>query len=102
MKGYHNLPEETNQALTPDGYFKTGDLGQLDADGFLHITGRKKEMIIVAGEKAYPREIEDVLMRHPTVAEEAVLGRTDTARGGVVEACVIPRQGPAPKPEHLR
>src|SRR6202035_1661232 len=55
MKGYHNLPAETAAALTPDGYFKTGDLGKIDADGFLYITGRKKDLIIVAGEKASPR-----------------------------------------------
>jgi long-chain acyl-CoA synthetase len=102
MKGYHNLPEETAQVLTADGYFKTGDLGQMDADGFLHITGRKKEMIIVAGEKAYPREIEDTLMRHPGVAEAAVLGKKDPGRGEVVVAFVIPREGQAPKPDELR
>jgi long-chain acyl-CoA synthetase len=102
MKGYHNLPEETGEVLTADGYFKTGDLGQIDSDGFLHITGRKKEMIIVAGEKAYPREIEDTLMRHPAVAEAAVLGKKDPGRGEVVVAFVIPREGQSPKPDELR
>ena len=102
MKGYHNLPDETGQVLTADGYFKTGDLGQVDADGFLHITGRKKEMIIVAGEKAYPREIEDTLMRHPGVAEAAVLGKKDPGRGEVVVAFVIPREGQSPRPDELR
>jgi len=102
MKGYHNLPEETSQALTPDGYFKTGDLGKLDADGFLHITGRKKEMIIVAGEKAYPREIEDVLLKHPAVAEAAVLGKKDPGRGEVVVAFVTAREGQTVKPDELR
>ncbi len=58
MKGYHNLPKETAAALTPDHYFKTGDLGMMDTDGFVFITGRKKDLIIVAGEKAAPREIE--------------------------------------------
>ena len=65
MKGYHNLPDETAAALTADGFFKTGDLGQLDADGFLYITGRKKDLIIVAGEKAFPREIEEILHGAP-------------------------------------
>src|SRR5262249_2741362 len=51
MKGYYNLPEETAAAITPDRFFKTGDLGRMDADGFIYITGRKKELIIVAGEK---------------------------------------------------
>ncbi len=55
MTGYHNLPEETAAAITPDGFFKSGDLGFLDPDGYLHITGRKKDLIIVAGEKASPR-----------------------------------------------
>lgn len=102
MKGYHNLPEATAAALTADGYFKTGDLGKVDSDGFLSITGRKKEMIIVAGEKAFPREIEDVLMRHPTVQEAAVVGKKDAGRGEVVVAFVIPREGQTPKTDELR
>jgi long-chain acyl-CoA synthetase len=102
MKGYHNLADETNQVLTPDGYFKTGDLGRIDEDGFLSITGRKKEMIIVAGEKAYPREIEDVLMRHPSVAEAAVMGKKDPGRGEVVVAFVTAREGQTVKPDELR
>jgi long-chain acyl-CoA synthetase len=102
MKGYHNLADETTNALTADGYFKTGDLGKVDADGFLHITGRKKEMIIVAGEKAFPREIEDVLTRHPAVAEAAVVGKKDPGRGEVVVAFVIEREGQTAKPDELR
>jgi long-chain acyl-CoA synthetase len=66
----------------------------LDQDGFLHVTGRKKELIIVAGEKAHPREIEEVLLRHPGVAEAAVVGKKDATRGEVVVAFVIG------KPEH--
>jgi long-chain acyl-CoA synthetase len=102
MKGYHNLPEATAEALTADGYFKTGDLGRMDADGFLYITGRKKDMIIVSGEKAYPREIEDVLLQHPTVAEAAVLGKKDPSRGEVVVAFVVPREGQEIQPDALR
>jgi long-chain acyl-CoA synthetase len=86
MKGYHNLPNETAAVLTADGYFKTGDLGKVDPDGYLQITGRKKEMIIVAGEKAYPREIEEVLTQHASVAEAAVVGKKDPQRGEVVVA----------------
>ena len=93
---HEGLPQparrDRRSALTADGYFKTGDLGKLDADGFLYITGRKKDMIIVAGEKAYPREIEDVLMRHPAVAEAAVVGKKDPSRGEVVVA-FVDRQG---------
>jgi long-chain acyl-CoA synthetase len=102
MKGYHNLPTETAAALTTDGFFKTGDLGKLDADGFLHITGRKKEMIIIAGEKASPREIEDVILRHPAVADVAVLGKKDPSRGEVVFAFVIPKEGQQITSEQLR
>ena len=104
MKGYHNLPQETAEALTPDGFFKTGDLGRFDADGFLFITGRKKDMIIIAGEKAYPREIEDVLTRHPMVAEAAVLGKKDAARGEVIVAFVVAKEGhtEAVTPDQLR
>jgi long-chain acyl-CoA synthetase len=102
MKGYYNLPHETAAALTADGFFKTGDLGKVDADGYLHITGRKKEMIIVSGEKAYPREIEDVLLRHPAVADAAVVGKKDPSRGEVVVAFVIPKEGQTVAAEALR
>ena len=91
MKGYHNLPKETAEVLTPDGYFKTGDLGSIDPDGFLYITGRKKDMIIVAGEKAYPREIEDVLLRHPAVHEAAVSARKTRPRRSHRRLC-LPRK----------
>jgi len=102
MKGYHNLPTETAAALTPDGYFKTGDLGIMQPDGFLYITGRKKDLIIVAGEKASPREIEDILSAHPAVAEAAVIGKSDPHRGEVVAAFVIAKEGQSPRPDDLR
>jgi long-chain acyl-CoA synthetase len=102
MQGYHNLPAETAAALTADGYFRTGDLGKLDADGFLHLTGRKKDLIIVAGEKVAPREIEEALMAHPAVAEAAVIGKRSASRGEAVIAFVVARQGPPPTTEDLR
>jgi long-chain acyl-CoA synthetase len=102
MKGYYNLPAETAAVLTPDGYFKSGDLGRVDPKGFLHITGRKKDLIIVAGEKAVPREIEEALMKHPAVAEAAVVGKKDPSRGEVVAAFVILREGQTAKPEELK
>ena len=102
MKGYWNLPDETSAALTPDRFFKTGDLGKLDDEGYLYITGRKKDMIIVAGEKAFPREIEDVLARHPSVAEAAVVGKKDPSRGEVVVAFVTAREGQTPKADELK
>jgi len=102
MKGYYNLPSETHQALTPDGFFKTGDLGMTDADGFLYVTGRIKDLIIIAGEKAVPREIEEALLGHPAVAEAAVVGKKDPGRGESIVAFVVPRPGQEIKPEALR
>lgn len=101
-KGYHNLPEVTAEAITPDGFFKTGDLGMLDADGFLYITGRKKDLIIVAGEKAAPREIEEAIMRHPAVADAAVVGKKDPGRGEVVVAFVTAKEGQQVTAEQVR
>jgi long-chain acyl-CoA synthetase len=92
MRGYHNLPNETAAALTADGHLRTGDLGKIDSDGFLYITGRKKEMIIIAGEKVSPREIEDVILRHPEVADAAVVGKKDPSRGEVAVAFVIAKE----------
>ena len=102
MKGYHNLPEETASVMRADGYFGTGDLGMIDADGFLHITGRQKDLIIVSGEKVAPRQVEEVLMRHPAVAEATVVGKGDAVRGEVVVAFVIPREDQSTSPAELR
>ena len=102
MKGYFNLPAETAASLTADGFFKSGDLGRVDSEGYLHITGRKKDLIIVAGEKAVPREIEEVLMTHPAVAEAAVVGKKDPSRGEVVAAFVVLRDGVEAKSDELR
>jgi long-chain acyl-CoA synthetase len=102
MKGYHNLPDETAKAMTADGYFKTGDLGHIDSEGYLHITGRKKDIIIVAGEKAAPREIEEVIMRHPSIADVAVVGKKDPSRGEVVVAFVTAKPDQQVKPDEIR
>ncbi len=102
MKGYFNLPQETATAMTADGFFKTGDLGRLDEKGFLYITGRKKDLIIVAGEKAVPREIEEALMTNPAVEEAAVLGKKDPSRGEVVVAFIVLREGQSPRPDELK
>ena len=92
-KGYYNLPAVTSETITADGYFKTGDIARLDDDGFLYITGRKKELIIVAGEKAVPREIEEIIMRHPAISAAAVVGKKDASRGEVVVAFVTTHEG---------
>jgi long-chain acyl-CoA synthetase len=102
MGGYHQLPNDSSAALTPDGYFRTGDLGHLDADGYLHITGRKKDLIIVGGEKVYPREIEDLIAVHPRVAEVAVIGRKDPLRGEAVVAYIAARDGMSISADEIR
>ena len=102
MKGYYNLPGETATSFTPDGYYKTGDVGFVDTDGFVFITGRKKDLIIIAGEKAAPTEIEQILAAHPDVAEAAVIGKKDAVRGEVVMAFIVPREVREPSLEELR
>jgi long-chain acyl-CoA synthetase len=94
--GYHHLPDVTAAAFTPDGYLRTGDVGHLDPDGFLFITGRLKDLIIVGGEKLHPREIEEVLALHPAVADVAVIGRKDESRGEAPVAFVVAREGQSP------
>jgi long-chain acyl-CoA synthetase len=79
--GYWRLEEQTRNAFTADGWFRTGDLGRLDNDGFLHITGRIKEIVIRGGENISPIEIENVAYQHPAVKEVAVFGVADDAMG---------------------
>ena len=88
MKGYYQRPEETAAVIDADGWLHTGDIGKLDADGYLFITGRKKEMMIVGGENVSLGEIESVLVGHPAVAEAAVIGVPDASRGEVPVAFV--------------
>jgi len=101
MEGYYNLPEETAKAITRE-WLHTGDLGKKDADGYLTITGRKKDLIISAGENIYPREIEEVLAQHPKVKDVAVIGVKDEVRGEVPKAFVIPRDGMTLDEKELR
>jgi acyl-CoA synthetase (AMP-forming)/AMP-acid ligase II len=75
------------------GYFKTGDMGRLDQQGFLAITGRIKEMLIIGGENVFPREIEEVLNRHESVKDSAVIGMHDGMRGEVALAFVEVKEG---------
>jgi len=88
MKGYYKLPEMTAEVLTRDGWFKTGDIGKLDKDGYVSITGRKKELIISSGENISPTEIESVIAMHPKVFEAAVVPMPDKTRGEVPKAYV--------------
>ncbi len=101
MQGYHNLPEETAKTIT-NGWLHTGDLGKVDSDGFVSITGRQKELIISAGENIYPREIEEVLIRHDSVKEVAVIGVPDEVRGEVPKAFVIAVEGATIDERELR
>ncbi len=88
MQGYYKLAEQTREAFTADGYFRTGDIGRIDENGYLYITGRLKEMLIIGGENVFPREIEEVLNQHPDVAASAVVGLRDPSRGEVALAFV--------------
>lgn len=88
MLGYHNKPDIT-AATIRDGALWTGDVGHVDADGYVYITGRAKEMIIVGGENVFPREIETVILEHPAVNEAAVIGVPDKIRGELPAAFVI-------------
>ncbi len=92
VKGYYNRPEATQEAIR-DGWLHTGDNAYLDDEGYLFLQGRKKEMIIVAGENVYPVEVENVLTRHPAVAEAAVIGAPHAVLGEVVKAVVVLVQG---------
>jgi acyl-CoA synthetase (AMP-forming)/AMP-acid ligase II len=94
-QGYYRLPAETAAAFTADGYFRTGDIGRFDDDGFLYITGRLKEMLIIGGENVFPREIEEVLGQHPAVAACGVIGCPDPIRGELPVAFVEVREGVA-------
>lgn len=92
MAGYLNHPEYTAERYTADGFFRTGDLGLLDDDGYLFIRGRKKEIIIISGENVSPAEIEAVLLSHPMVADAAVIGVNHDTRGEAPVAFVIGRR----------
>lgn len=93
MKGYYRQPEATGEVLDRDGWFATGDIGAIDGDGFLSITGRAKEMLIIGGENVFPREIESVLEQHHGVLQAAVIGIPDELRGEAPVAFVLPVEG---------
>jgi malonyl-CoA/methylmalonyl-CoA synthetase len=88
FSGYLDLPEVNAAAFTEDGYFRTGDIGELDHDGYLRIVGRVKELIISGGYNVYPREVEDVLRTHPSVVDAAVVGTPSEEWGEIVTAYV--------------
>ena len=95
FSGYWRDPEATAAAFAEGGWYRTGDIAKLTADGYLYILDRAKDMIISGGENIYPAEVEAVLARHPAVADAAVLGRPDPTWGEAVHAVIIPVDGPA-------
>jgi long-chain acyl-CoA synthetase len=89
MVGYWNRPDETAKVMTSDGYFRTGDIGVMTADGYTKIVDRKKDMILVSGFNVYPNEIEEVIASHPGVLECAVIGVDDPRSGEAVKAFIV-------------
>lgn len=100
MKEYWRTPQETAQAIR-DGWVYTGDLAQMDDDGFIFLKGRKKDMIIVGGNNVYPVEIEAVIYEHPAVAEAAVVGMPDEEMGEIPKAFVVLKSGAQARPEEI-
>jgi acyl-CoA synthetase (AMP-forming)/AMP-acid ligase II len=98
MKGYHNRPEATAEAITEDGWFRTGDIGRVDEGGYIFVEDRLKDMIISGGENIYSIEVERVLAEHPAVAEVAVIGVPDEKWGESVKA-VVALEGEATEKE---
>ena len=101
MRGYLDDPEATAAAIDADGWLHTGDLGTIDADGYLRIVGRIKDMFIVGGFNAYPAEIENLMLRHPRIAQVAVIGVPDERLGEVAKAFVVLEPGPAVEPAEI-
>lgn len=93
MKGYHGNPEATAATITPDGWLRTGDLGSFDADGYLTLHDRLKELIKVKGFQVAPAEVEAALLTHPDIADAAVIGRLDQDAGEVPVAFVVRQSG---------
>ena len=92
MVGYWNLPEESEIALR-GGWFRAGDMGRFDEEGYLYIVDRKNDMIISSGKNIYPREIEELLYRHEAIMEAAVIGVPDEYQGESVKALLVLKEG---------
>jgi len=102
MRGYYGQPQKTAETVDQAGWLRSGDLGSMDADGYVQITGRLKEMIIRGGENIYPREIEDLLFTHPKVAGVAVFGVPDDFYGEQVMAWIQLHEGQSADEEEMR
>jgi long-chain acyl-CoA synthetase len=101
MQGYFGRPEETRRTLDADGWLSTGDIGVIDAQGFVKLLDRKKDMIIVSGFKVFPNEVEEVAAQHPGVLEAAAIGVPDERSGQAVKLFVV-RRDPALTEAQLR
>jgi long-chain acyl-CoA synthetase len=102
MKGYWDRPDATEEAITEDGWFHTGDMAKMDEDGYFFIVDRKKDLIIRGGYNVYPREIEEVLYEHPAIQEAAVLGVPDESLGEEVGAAVVLKKGESLDADELK
>lgn len=100
MQGYWNMPNETANTLR-DGWLFTGDIARMDEEGYFYITDRKKDLIICGGYNVYPREVEEVLVRHPAVMEVSVAGVPDPKRGETVKAWIVKKPGDATTEEEI-
>src|SRR5215210_7537294 len=102
MKGYWNRPEANKEAITEDGWFRTGDMAKMDEDGYFFIVDRKKDLIIRGGYNVYPREIEEVLYEHPAIQEAAVVGMPHDELGEEVGAAVVLKEGESVDEDELK
>src|SRR5215471_5682506 len=102
MLGYWNDPEATRRAIDDAGWMHTGDLATMDADGYVNIVGRIKDMIIRGGENIYPREIEEFLYTHPAVADAQVIGIPDERLGEAVVAWIRLKAGQSTNEDEIR
>lgn len=101
MKGYYKRPDATAASISEDGWFRSGDLGRKDADGWYYIVDRSKDMIIRGGFNVYPREIEEVLLTHPAISLAAVIGVPHESHGEEIKAFVILKPGASATPEEI-
>ena len=102
MRGYYRQPGETSRSFEEEGYLLTGDLGLLDEEGYLHLVGRRKEVIIRSGFSVYPREVEDCLRTHPAVRLAAAVGVPDDVLGEAIWACIVPVEGAITSDREIR
>ena len=102
MRGYFERPEESKRAFTADGWFRTGDVGVMDEQGYFRIVDRLKDMILVSGFNVYPNEVEDVLSKHPDIVEAAVIGVPDPQSTERVKACVVRKRETLTEDEVIR